>query len=79
MVHILLEGGARIDIKDSDGWTFLMTAVKERQFDAFHKLLRHRKQSQANWDVFNTPDIHGITPLMLLVDYEPEQLVIGAQ
>jgi hypothetical protein len=55
-----------------------MTAVKELQFDAFDKLLKHLKRFQINWDAVNKPDNDGMTPLMQLVAYEPEQPVINA-
>lgn len=75
---MLLEGGARLDIKDADGWTPLMTAVKELQFNAFDKLLKHLNETQISLHVVNESDKEGMTPLMQLVAYEPEQFVTKA-
>ncbi|CAJ0546994.1 Ff.00g016210.m01.CDS01 [Fusarium sp. VM40] len=78
VVDVLLQGGARLDIKDADGWTPLMTAVKERQFNAFEKLLKHLDENQISLEVVNAPDNGGMTPLMQLISWEPEQDVTDA-
>ncbi|RSL93591.1 hypothetical protein CEP52_013157 [Fusarium oligoseptatum] len=71
VVDALLEGGASLRIQDSDGWTPLMTAIRARQHNTFHKLLQHLKRDPTEWDVINTPDNNGRTPLMQLCADEP--------
>ncbi|KAI6758608.1 hypothetical protein HG530_010848 [Fusarium avenaceum] len=55
-----------------------MTAVKELQFNAFDKLLKHLNETQISLHVVNESDKEGMTPLMQLVAYEPEQFVTKA-
>ncbi|RSL79740.1 hypothetical protein BHE90_001537 [Fusarium euwallaceae] len=64
VIDTLLEGGASLRIRDSDGWTPLMTAIKTRQHNTFHKLLRHLEKDPTERDVVNTPDNNGRTPLI---------------
>ncbi|RSL74439.1 hypothetical protein CEP53_000312 [Fusarium sp. AF-6] len=71
VVDALLEGGASLRIQDPDGWTPLMTAIRARQHNTFHKFLQHLKKDPTEWDVINTPDNNGRTPLMQLCADEP--------
>ncbi|KAJ4187489.1 hypothetical protein NW755_006981 [Fusarium falciforme] len=75
VVDTLLEGGASVRIKDSDGWTPLMTAIKEGLYDTFYKLLNHLQERPTERDVVIIPDNDGMTPLMQLSAKEPGTLV----
>ncbi|KAJ4226298.1 hypothetical protein NW759_004884 [Fusarium solani] len=66
VVDALLEGGASLRIKDSDGWTPLMTAIRLGLYNTFAKLLSHLEKNSTERDVVNMPDNHGVTPLMQL-------------
>lgn len=66
VVDTLLEGGASLSIRDADGWTPLMTALKERLYDTFYKLLNHLQKESTKFSVIDIPDNDGMTPLMQL-------------
>ncbi|KAJ4315376.1 hypothetical protein N0V84_008385 [Fusarium piperis] len=78
VVDTLLEGGASLHLKDLDGWTPLMTAVKEGLYGTFHKLLRHLREDSTERDVIDIPDNYGMTPLMQLGANKPQELVTRA-
>ena len=42
VVEVLLEAGARVDLKDGDGWTAVHFAAKFNHVDALEKLLAVR-------------------------------------
>ncbi|KAL2691339.1 hypothetical protein Neosp_001723 [[Neocosmospora] mangrovei] len=75
VVDTLLEGGARVRIKDSDGRTPLMTAIEEGLYGTFHKLLDHLRERLTERDAIIIPDNDGMTPLMQLSAKEPGNLV----
>ncbi|KAI8723086.1 hypothetical protein NCS52_00163600 [Fusarium sp. LHS14.1] len=75
VVGTLLEGGASVRIKDSDGWTPLMTAIKEGLYGTFHKLLDHLGERPTERDAVIIQDNDGMTPLMQLSAKEPGNLV----
>ncbi|KAK7427618.1 hypothetical protein QQZ08_005893 [Neonectria magnoliae] len=68
VVAALLHNGARLDIKDSDGWTPFMTAVEQGEYDILNKLLDH----PAAKDAIDMPDQAGRTPIMNLFVNLPE-------
>ncbi|EWG52286.1 hypothetical protein FVEG_16962 [Fusarium verticillioides 7600] len=67
IVDICLEKGAAIDVKDSDGWTPLMTAVVFKNKSTMDKLIRRLKKgvkSELSTSL-DTRDNDGKTPLMV--------------
>ncbi|RMI95255.1 hypothetical protein CDV36_016417, partial [Fusarium kuroshium] len=67
LVDTLLEGGSSLLIKDLDGRTPLMTAIKRCLYDVVQKLLEHLQKDSTELDAINIPDNIGMTPLMQLV------------
>lgn len=75
VVDALLEGGASLQIKDSDGWTPLMTAIKRGLYSTVAKLLSHLEKDPAKRDVVDMPDNDGTTPLMQLCTGNPRESI----
>ncbi|KAL6352541.1 hypothetical protein LRP88_14311 [Fusarium phalaenopsidis] len=78
VVDVLLEGRASLRIRDSDGWTPLMTAIREGLYNTFDKLLKHLQENPTEQDVVIIPDNDGITPLMQLCANKPGELATRA-
>ncbi|KAH9226172.1 hypothetical protein K456DRAFT_43215 [Colletotrichum gloeosporioides 23] len=61
MVRYLRDKGARLDLRDTDGWTPLMTAIASRKEKAMEELLRRRNDEDLQLE---TEDSEGRSPIL---------------
>ncbi|KAJ0385650.1 hypothetical protein COL922a_005975 [Colletotrichum nupharicola] len=61
MVRYLRDKGARLDLRDTDGWTPLMTAIASRKEKAMEEILRRRNDEDLQLE---TEDSEGRSPIL---------------
>ncbi|KAH0426237.1 hypothetical protein CcaCcLH18_10466 [Colletotrichum camelliae] len=69
----LLKAGADLSIPDKDGWTPLMTAVKQKHFTIFDQLTDHIIESELQ-SIFYQVDHQGTSILMALCSVEEDSV-----